>query len=427
MKPTKQPSSAFALPSSLQLLASICLLGLIYPTTAFHTNRMFERDVSLRPPRWGPPIKRDGQVPIKVTNKCPETIWPGIGTQAGTGPGSGGFELASGASKTLTVSKDWQGRVWGRTNCSFNAAGNGASNANGNNGGGAACDSGDCGGVLNCVMTGVSPATLAEYDLAGGTGGVQAFYDISLVDGYNLPLGIVFIPGDDPKLQKVPPNLTNAVCIATAGFVADPAPSGTNGDSSNASYPVPYEATQSNSDIASWCPWDLLKIQPDKPGDGVYPYPDDNIKRPIFDPCNSACAKTNAPADCCTGAFSVRADCKPNMFSLQANKVCPDAYGYAFDDQDSTFIIPTGGGFETIFCPEGRSTNILKTFKQQLQDLTGAPGAGKSLKEIDEDARNMTIILEAAKRSAAERTGREGMGCVGALVVVVAWAVFVGL
>lgn len=114
------------------------------------------------------------------------------------------------------------------------------------------------------------------------------------------------------------------------------------------------------------------------------------------------------------------------MYSNQANKVCPDAYGFAFDDQDSTFIIPAGGGFETVFCPEGRSTNILKTFKQQLQDLTGAPGVGKSWKEIDDDARNVTIILEAAKKSGGER--REGSaGCVGALVAVVAWAVFVGL
>lgn len=98
--------------------------------------------------------KRAGpDVPLIVTNNCPETIWPGIGTQAGTGPKSQGFELATGASINQTVSGDWQGRVWGRTNCSFNDAGTGASNANGNNGAGAACSTGDCGGVLNCVIT----------------------------------------------------------------------------------------------------------------------------------------------------------------------------------------------------------------------------------------------------------------------------------
>lgn len=41
----------------------------------------------------------------------------------------------------------------------------------------------------------------------------------------------------------------------------------------------------------------------------------------------------------------------------------------AFDDQTSTFIIPAGAGFEVIFCPGGRSTNILATSKQQLTQL----------------------------------------------------------
>jgi hypothetical protein len=197
--------------------------------------------------------------------------------------------------------------------------------------------------------------------------------------------------------------------------------------SSNASYPVPYEPTQTNMDLSTWCPWDYLVIQPDKPGDGVYPYPDDNIQRPTFDPCKSACAATNAPADCCTGAYSDHGVCKTNMYSVSAKKVCPDAYSFPFDDETSTFIIPSGGGFETIFCPEGRSSNILNTFKQQLQDLTGAPGAGKGMDAIDQDARNLTIILEAAKKSSAERSIGEasnmGKTSMGAMVVVIAWAV----
>jgi hypothetical protein len=106
-----------------------------------------------RPASWGPPKKRDGQVPLIVSNNCADTIWPGIGTQAGTGPGTGGFELSSGSSNSLMVSADWQGRVWGRTNCSFNVGGTGASNLNGQNGAGAACGTGDCGGVLSCVNT----------------------------------------------------------------------------------------------------------------------------------------------------------------------------------------------------------------------------------------------------------------------------------
>jgi hypothetical protein len=99
-------------------------------------------------------------IPLKITNNCPDTIWPALASQAGTGPGTGGFQLTPGTSQSLLVSSDWQGRVWGRTNCSFNADGSGPSNLNGNNGTGQACQTGDCNGVLSCVVTVCSPLYL---------------------------------------------------------------------------------------------------------------------------------------------------------------------------------------------------------------------------------------------------------------------------
>ena len=88
--------------------------------------------------------------PLNVLNQCAEPIWAAFATQAGTGPASGGFKLDVGASKNQQVSPDWQGRVWGRTNCSFNAAGTGAAGTNG----WGACATGDCAGLLSC-KTGV--------------------------------------------------------------------------------------------------------------------------------------------------------------------------------------------------------------------------------------------------------------------------------
>jgi len=85
-------------------------------------------------------------VPLIITNKCADIIYPGIVTQAGKGPASQGFRLDSGTNKQQTVSTDWQGRIWGRTNCSFNAQGTAQ-------GGGAACSTGDCGGTVNCAAT----------------------------------------------------------------------------------------------------------------------------------------------------------------------------------------------------------------------------------------------------------------------------------
>lgn len=87
--------------------------------------------------------------PLIVTNKCPDTIHPGITTQAGGGPEKTGFKLDPGESSNQFVSENWQGRVWGRTNCSFNDDGTGPAN----NCPGQACGTGDCNGVLDCKVT----------------------------------------------------------------------------------------------------------------------------------------------------------------------------------------------------------------------------------------------------------------------------------
>ncbi|KAK7836907.1 thaumatin-like protein, partial [Quercus suber] len=55
------------------------------------------------------------------------------------------------------------------------------------------CATGHCGGSLLCNgLGGTPPATLAEITL----GNEQDFYDVSLVDGYNLAISITTIKGD---------------------------------------------------------------------------------------------------------------------------------------------------------------------------------------------------------------------------------------
>ena len=93
--------------------------------------------------------RRDDSKPLTISNQCKEVIYPGIGTQAGTGPAVQGFELTPGQIRQLTVSANWQGRVWGRTNCSFNVDGT----APASSGTGVACGTGDCGGTVNCRGT----------------------------------------------------------------------------------------------------------------------------------------------------------------------------------------------------------------------------------------------------------------------------------
>ena len=92
------------------------------------------------PPQRGPPEDWHGKVPMVVSNNCDHMIWPAFATQHGIGPGTGGFELATGGSKKLWVSPDWQGRVWGRTNCTVN-------------GDSCKCKTGDCSGQLDCEFS----------------------------------------------------------------------------------------------------------------------------------------------------------------------------------------------------------------------------------------------------------------------------------
>ena len=111
-----------------------------------------------------------------ITNNCPFTIWPG--TLAGSGTPqlpTTGFRLDSGQTLRIPSVPGWSGRIWGRTGCTFDASGAGK------------CQTGDCSGRLECDGTGATPpASLFEITL--GNGDDKDFYDVSIVDGYNLPI-----------------------------------------------------------------------------------------------------------------------------------------------------------------------------------------------------------------------------------------------
>ena len=111
---------------------------------------------------------------FNIQNNCGMTIWP-----AGI-PVGGGFALGSGQSASVNVPAGTQaGRFWARTGCSFN-------------GGSGSCQTGDCAGQLSCSLSGKPPATLAEYTL----GSSQDFYDISIVDGFNIGMAFSCSTGE---------------------------------------------------------------------------------------------------------------------------------------------------------------------------------------------------------------------------------------
>lgn len=185
-----------------------------------------------------------------------------------------------------------------------------------------------------------------------------------------------------------PSNLVSPACIATTGYLSSPNRTGTE-FYANATYPMPYESSQSNSHVGHWCPWSLQTPTPSKPGDGIYPYPDDGIARPVFDPCLSACQKTGSGKDCCSGKYNSASKCPRSVYSRAAKRVCPDAYSYPYDDSASTFVIPGGGGWSVTFCPAGRSTDILGTFGSQISEWAAT---GVMSEDILATARNVSFI-----------------------------------
>lgn len=216
-------------------------------------------------------------------NKCDQTVWPGILSNAGIAPlQPTGFALQKGESKVLNAPSSWGGRFWGRTHCSEDSDGK------------FACGTGDCGsGKLECAGAGAKPpATLAEFTL-DGDGGMD-FFDVSLVDGYNLPMMVT--------------------------------PSGGSGH--NCTY------TGCMADLNGACPSALKVMNSD--GDGVA--------------CKSACEAFGQQQYCCSGEYGTPDTCKPSSYSLLFKTACPRAYSYAYDDRTSTFTC-TGADYQVTFCP----------------------------------------------------------------------------
>lgn len=103
-----------------------------------------------------------------VRNNCPYTVWA-------AGVPGGGKRLERGQSWSITANPGIaRARIWGRTGCNFDANGRGR------------CKTGDCGGLLECQAYGSPPNTLAEYALKQYAD--LDFIDISLVDGFNIPM-----------------------------------------------------------------------------------------------------------------------------------------------------------------------------------------------------------------------------------------------
>ncbi|KAM7253227.1 hypothetical protein ACFE04_025845 [Oxalis oulophora] len=207
-----------------------------------------------------------------IINNCKETIWPAV---TGENFNGDGFALKSGQSMVFNAPVGWtSGRIWGRTGCNFDKDGNGP------------CQTGACGTTLKCNASGKPPISLAEFTL-----GNLDYYDISLVDGFNLPITLTPVNG-------------KGNCSVTG----------------------------CDKDLRLDCPPELAAKSNGK-----------------VVGCRSACDAFNTDAYCCKGVFGNAVTCQASFYSNKFKDACPTAYSYAYDDPSSIRTC-SGTDYVVSFC-----------------------------------------------------------------------------
>ena len=223
----------------------------------------------------------DGTRTITFVNNTLQTVWAGaLGNPGYPAPDNGGWEMAPGSTHSIQVQNDWRRSLLGAHYCSFNGVGRGS------------CETGDCGGVLECNGAGgVIPATLAEFTLGSPGVGGNDIYDVSYVDGFNIPMTITPVGGASPSERP-----GNSSWCGVAGCGTD----------LNPDCPAVLQVVDASNRIVA---------------------------------CQSACAKFGTDAYCCPNGsiYGSAATCKASVYAAYFRSKCSLAYSYAFDDQKSTF------------------------------------------------------------------------------------------
>ncbi|ESW23173.1 hypothetical protein PHAVU_004G024600 [Phaseolus vulgaris] len=219
-------------------------------------------------------------VTFYLHNKCSFPIWPAFASNNGQPEiADGGFPLAPDQTQRMIIPWTWNGRIWARTGCNFSS--------NGKPG----CETGDCEGRQACRgLIGTPPATLVEVSLEGGK---PDYYDVSLVDGYNIPVSIT-------------PRTTDPKCLIGGCL----------------------------KDINSLCPPQLKVL---------------NSKGEVVG-CKSACLAFGDDRYCCRNAYGTPEKCRPSVYSKIFKDACPSYFSYAFDSP-TPLVRCASSLYVVTFCP----------------------------------------------------------------------------
>ncbi|ORY93094.1 thaumatin, partial [Syncephalastrum racemosum] len=193
---------------------------------------------------------------VLIINKCDYDLQPAYQTN-GKSRGKMLSMIAANGNYSLPVSDTWAGRVWARRGCD----------------------------IHDCELAGAAnPASLAEFKMSGAND--IDYYDVSFVDGYNLPMRIEPLHRTHKKTADDPHHCSATFC----------------------------------SNIPK-CPKDLQHRDKDD----------------SFVGCQSACSRYQKDQYCCTGDHNTPETCHSNHFARAVKKICPDVYTYPYDDASSVY------------------------------------------------------------------------------------------
>ncbi|KAI8610929.1 thaumatin [Chytriomyces sp. MP71] len=308
------------------------------------------------------PPTTDG-INLFVVNNCPYTIWPGMigddndahapyfGNAQSARPA--GFELNSGASKLVPLKTNLASmRLWARTGCTW---------TNGK----FSCQVGDCGNPNNnydgtCYKgSGLGANTLFEMTIDADS---HSTYDLSIVDGYSVPLSVslsgtlIPVPGAGPfscgnprcnaQLSSCPPevlkydNNGNAVACQSISKAINDAPTRARTPALAGYFSdIAMRSHTECSCLVGSCAGETTQqvlgnlrngatLGVDRTGFCCSPY----NKLYLSDPniASHICYATDKPKPLNGFGGGLRYD---EIFK----NLCPDAYSWEFDDNKSTY------------------------------------------------------------------------------------------
>ncbi|XP_073131097.1 osmotin-like protein [Henckelia pumila] len=219
---------------------------------------------------------------LTLVNNCPYTVWPAIQPNAGHPVlERGGFALPTVTHRSFPApATHWSGRIWARTQCTH---------VNGR----FSCETGDCGGRLQCEGAGgAAPATLAQFSLHHGHTDLSS-YGVSLVDGFNVPM-------------TVTPHEGEGQCPVVG----------------------------CRADLLATCPHGLQLRAPHGKVVG----------------CKSGCAAFGTDELCCRNHYNSPQTCRASSYSEFFKHACPATFTYAHDNPSLIHECSSPRELKVIFC-----------------------------------------------------------------------------